>query len=208
MTEATQAAVQKDLQGDAKAKAAGRIARYQTQKAGHDHEWVLLSGRVTAYLTSQSLLATGAALLASTDKDGNHALGLVFMSMTGMALSIIASLVIAINCSVINSWHYQIQRLIKADEADNFLGGFYMPRSQPDWFHTISTDGFSIGVTVIGVIAWAVLFWTNNGWGGVGRAALIATLVLWAFGLLFCYRRFVKVFTGKTLVSHKSFEAL
>ena len=132
-----------------------RVQEYQMRKGIHDHEWTLLSGRVAAYLASQSLLATGAALLFSASIP--HYGPLLFLSAVGFVISFLSSLSTCINCTVLNDSHVFIQELITEDKKDGFLTGFYIPRKQPDVMHKLSTDLFCIGTPAIGGAAWLVV---------------------------------------------------
>lgn len=136
------------------------IDKYKVQLSRHDHEWSILISRVQALLTSQSLLATGAALLVTSDESPSYKLA--FFSAIGLSLSFFASIAIAINCNVIRKWHRQIRTLIDntTDKATGLgqLDGYYMPRRQPDGFHTVSVDVMSVGLCLITGVAWIVTF--------------------------------------------------
>jgi hypothetical protein len=115
----------------------------------------LLSGRVNAFLSSQALFATGATLLAASTTP--HEPEIIFLACVAVTFSVFSSLAITINCRVINEWHRYIQEAIKQDAKTEYLKGIYMPRAQPDWMHHISTDMFSIFLTVIGGLAWTFI---------------------------------------------------
>lgn len=162
------------------------IAKYMAQKARHDHEWALLTARVQAFLMSQSLLATGAALLASQSLEPGrtgHDTKLVFIAFFGTAIALISSIGIMINCKILRAWHYQIREFIKNNKT--YLKDFYMPRRQPDIMHHISTDGINVGFCILAGIAWLiVIFIFGNQWA---LNFFFAIIVIWLFAGVWIY---------------------
>lgn len=117
--------------------------RLQVYRDRHDHEWVLLSGRINTLMTSQSFLIAACAALYVNRLGNEHSNGIIaVIASVALLLCFTASMVIVINCRVILDWHIEANRLYKEDE-NHELTGYYIPRDQTDFRHIITTDIFS-----------------------------------------------------------------
>ncbi|ESQ81763.1 hypothetical protein AEAC466_20285 [Asticcacaulis sp. AC466] len=117
--------------------------RLQVYRDRHDHEWVLLSGRINTLMTSQSFLIAACAALYVNRVGNEHSSGIIAMiASVAILLCFMASLVIVINCRVILDWHIEANRLYKED-MNRDLAGYYIPRDQADFRHILTTDIFS-----------------------------------------------------------------
>lgn len=152
--------------------AAIAVAKYNAQKAGHDHEWTLLAARIQAFLTSQSLFAAGASVLATQ----NNTNGIMLLAAISGLIAVGTSVAIAINCKVIRRWHVQMRDLI--DHEYVHLQGYFMPRNQPDILHFISTDALSQGLCLLTGGAWIYIFGYYY-WPGHEKYLLAGALALW-----------------------------
>lgn len=157
------------------------VAKFQAQMAGHNQEWALLISRVQAFLTSQSLLATGAALLITSV--GDHFSKIIFFCLVGLVMAIFSSIAIAINCKIIRRWHIQIQKHIEKNK--NVLDGYFMPRRQPDFFHLVSTDILNIGLCLFVGASWMIAF--ANAVGSWMWAVVFLVFIFWIAIISYIY---------------------
>jgi len=128
--------------------------RFQAYRDEDKHECNLLSNRVNALVTSQSLFAAGAAALYI---GGNHKVEILFVAIAALVMNMIASFGIVIGCRVLTEWHRHGQALIARDEGGLLLGYRLARRVQPDWQHIVSMNLFSIGLPAVFGVVWLVV---------------------------------------------------
>jgi hypothetical protein len=156
-----------------------RLAEFANYRDEDRHECNLLSARVGALLTSQSLLATAAAILYNHDgKGGAQFLVIPVITTMALVMNLFAFLAIGIGCEVMRGWHAHGAALLAADKEDGFLKGRTLNRKQPDWRHALSTDLFNLGMPVCFGTGWfAVVAQAYLGWQ---RWTLVAALAVLA----------------------------
>jgi len=140
------------------------MERLKVNRERHDHEWILLSGRVNSLLASQSFLIVASTALyhplMENQPSDSSALAELFLALLGLIICIFSSVVISINCRVIRDWHKHLNHLYVEDvnyAPIDTLKGLHIPRNHPDILHTISTDIFSVGLPVIFGVFWLTL---------------------------------------------------
>lgn len=140
---------------------ASRLERFQLYRDEDKHECNLISLRVSALLTSQSLFLTASAILYSNAIFGKKTV-LISIAILALSTSALALNEIWIGCRVLSKWHELGRRLIAEDRqshSDAELEGCYIERDRHDLSFK-SVDRFSIGLA-----GFFCLFWIATiGW--------------------------------------------
>src|ERR1039458_6470857 len=114
------------------------LAKYDAYKGGDRDECTLLSSRVSALLTSQTLFGVVAAAVYQVE--GHKLVGPIrLVAAMAFVMNWIASVSIVIGCQVMRAWHLHGSELI-AQDTRSVLAGYRLERKNPDWLHFFSMD--------------------------------------------------------------------
>jgi hypothetical protein len=126
------------------------VDEYKVYRAEDKHECDLLSARVNALLTSQSLLVTASAILYANGKVVPGRVVAIF----GMFFCFVVCLAICMSCAVLRRWHEHGKQLVQ--DNGTALKNYHYGRKQPDIGHFLSIEFFGIGLSLGFLVLWIV----------------------------------------------------
>jgi hypothetical protein len=133
------------------------LEKFQIYREEDKHECNLLSTRINALLTSQSLFLAAAAVLYSMSqaREGEHRLLLALLAFIGLAATVLTGIAILIGCRVLRRWHEHGSKLLLNEGYKNDIDGCYLKdRKQPDLGHKVSIEIFGISLPLIFAVFW------------------------------------------------------
>ncbi len=134
-----------------------RLDKFRLYREEDKHECNLISLRVGALLTSQSLFLTASAILYSNPVWGKKAV-LIAIAILALLTSSLALNEIRIGCRVLSKWHELGRQLIAEDRQahpHSELEGCFIERT-PDDLSFKSVDRFGIGLAGLFCLFWAI----------------------------------------------------
>ena len=135
---------------------ANKITPFQQFQLFRDedkHECNLISARINALLTSQSLLLAGALVLYSEFKTlGKEQIFIVIViAVLGLITSLLSGIAIFGGCKVLRAWHKYSKKIQGLEQLEDSV---VRTRNMPDVWHIVGMEVFSIGMPIVFVVFW------------------------------------------------------